>query len=211
MRHRHLFARAVLTRTLASAMMMTTTGTSFSVASKSSPRWRSSMVVLTTRSRMHKFSPKTPQSVADFRDVTRDDNDATRRASYHGSPPCLSRHRFSPPPREGGHRCASIGGPPPALSPVCTMMMLFSRRYKKTKTKGGKGRKRSSSKEEEEAEENVDTVGDEDEDEDEEGVEITPFTIALDRRETAKAIEHLKLELGKLERLALRLESWKIS
>jgi len=32
------------------------------------------------------------------------------------------------------------------------MMMLFSRRYKKTKTKGGKGRKRSSSKEEEEAE-----------------------------------------------------------
>ena len=148
---------------------------------------------------MHKFSPKTPQSVADFRDVTRDDNDATRRASYHGSPPCLSRHhRFSPPPREGGHRCASIGGPPPALSPVCTMMMLFSRRYKKTKTKGGKGRKRSSSKEEEEAEENVDTVGDEDEDGDEEGVEITPFTIASIERETAKAIEHLKLELGKL-------------
>ena len=147
---------------------------------------------------MHKFSPKTPQSVADFRDVTRDDNDATRRASYHGSPPCLSRHRFSLPPREGGHRCASIGGPPPALSPVCTMMMLFSRRYKKTKTKGGKGRKRSSSKEEEEAEENVDTVGDEDEDEDEEGVEITPFTIASIERETAKAIEHLKLELGKL-------------
>ena len=147
---------------------------------------------------MHKFSPKTPQSVADFRDA-RDDNDATRRASsYHGSPPCLSRHRFSPPPREGGHRCASIGGPPPALSPVCTMMMLFSRRYKKTKTKGGKGRKRSSSKEEEEAEENVDTVGDEDEDEDEEGVEITPFTIASIERETAKAIEHLKLELGKL-------------
>ena len=78
------------------------------------------------------------------------------------------------------------------------MMMLFSRRYKKTKTKGGKGRKRSSSKEEEEAEENVDTVGDEDEDEDEEGVEITPFTIASIERETAKAIEHLKLELGKL-------------
>ena len=149
---------------------------------------------------MHKFSP---QSVADFRDARRDDTrDATRRASsYHGSPPCLSRrHRFSPPPpREGGHRCASkIGGPPPALSPVCTMMMLFSRRYKKTKTKGGKGRKRSSSKEEEEAEENVDTVGDEDEDEDEEGVEITPFTIASIERETAKAIEHLKLELGKL-------------
>ena len=145
---------------------------------------------------MHKFSPKTPQSVADFRDVTRDDNDATRRASYHGSPPCLSRHRFSPPPREGGHRCASIGGPPPALSPTCTMMM-FSRRYKKTKTKGGKGRKRSSSKEEEEEKENVD-ADDDDEEEDEEGVEITPFTIASIERETAKAIEHLKLELGKL-------------
>ena len=177
MRHRHLFARAA-TRTLASAMMVT--GTSFS-ASKSS-RWCSS------RSRMH-FSP-TPR-VADFRDAR--DDDATRRASYHGSPSCPS-HRL-PPPREGGHRCASIGGPPPALSPMCTMMM-FSRRYKKTKTKGGKGRKRSSSKEEEEEEENVDT--DDEEEEDEEGVEITPFTIASIESETAKAIEHLKLELGKL-------------
>ena len=185
MRHRHLFARAA-TRTLASAMMVT--GTSFS-ASKSS-RWCSSMVVLTMHSRMH-FSPFTPR-VADFRDAR--DDDATRRVSYHGSPSCPS-HRL-PPPREGGHRCASIGGPPPALSPMCTMMM-FSRRYKKTKTKGGKGRKRSSSKEEEEEEENVD-ADDDDEEEDEEGVEITPFTIASIERETAKAIEHLKLELGKL-------------
>ena len=76
-------------------------------------------------------------------------------------------------------------------------MMMFSRRYKKTKTKGGKGRKRSSSKEEEEEEENVD-ANDDDEEEDEEGVEITPFTIASIERETAKAIEHLKLELRKL-------------
>ena len=129
--------------------------------------------------------------MADFRDAR--DDDATRRASYHGSPPCPS-HRF-PPPREGGHRCASIGGPPPALSPMCTMMM-FSRRYKKTKTKGGKGRKRSSSKEEEEEKRtSTPTMTTRRRTR---KVEITPFTIASIERETAKAIEHLKLELGKL-------------
>lgn len=69
----------------------------------------------------------------------------------------------------------------------------------KNKNKGGKKGSNSSSSggdgssdEEEEEDETSD------DDDDEEGADVTPFTVASVERETAKAVENLKLELGKL-------------
>jgi len=69
----------------------------------------------------------------------------------------------------------------------------------KNKNKGGKkGSNSSSSGSDGSSDEEEEEDETSDDDDDEEGADVTPFTVASVERETAKAVENLKLELGKL-------------
>jgi ribosome recycling factor len=103
---------------------------------------------------------------------------------------------FSSPPFSVVASVSSSSPPPLAFN--ASFARCKHGKNKKNKNKGGKKGSDSSSSssdgsgdEEEEEDETSD-------DDDEEGADVTLFTLASVERETAKAVENLKLELGKL-------------
>ena len=85
---------------------------------------------------------------------------------------------------------------PPPLAFNASIFARGKHGKNKNKNKGGKKGSDSSSSSSSDEDEDEDETSDDDDEE--EGADVTPFTVASVERETAKAVENLKLELGKL-------------
>ena len=90
-----------------------------------------------------------------------------------------------------------FSSPPPPLAFNASFFARGKHGKNKNKNKGGKKGSNSSSSSSSDEDDDEDETGDDD-DEEEEGADATPFTAASVERETARAVENLKLELGKL-------------
>lgn len=91
-----------------------------------------------------------------------------------------------------------FSSPPPPLAFNASFFARGKHGKNKNKNKGGKKGSDSSSSSSSDEDDDEDETGDDDDEDDEEGADATPFTAASVERETARAVENLKLELGKL-------------